>query len=54
MTSLLGRLMVVAEAYPDLKASQNFQDLQDELSAIEGELQSARARLAFLFEEPRP
>jgi LemA protein len=42
MTSLLGRLMVVAEAYPDLKASQNFQDLQDELSAIEGELQSAR------------
>ena len=36
MTSLLGRLMVVAEAYPDLKASQNFQDLQDELSAIEG------------------
>src|SRR5918994_1733712 len=42
MTSLLGRLMVVAEAYPDLKASQNFQGLQDELSAIEGELQSAR------------
>ena len=42
MTSLLGRVMVVAEAYPDLKASQNFQDLQDELSAIEGELQSAR------------
>ena len=42
MTSLLGRLMVVAEAYPDLKASQNFQDLQDELSSIEGELQSAR------------
>ena len=42
MTSLLGRLMVVAEAYPDLKASQNFQDLQDELSAIEGELQGAR------------
>ena len=29
MTSLLGRLMVVAEAYPDLKASQNFQDLQE-------------------------
>ena len=42
MTSLLGRLMVVAEAYPDLKASQNFQDLQDELSSIEGELQGAR------------
>ena len=42
MTSLLGRLMVVAEAYPDLKASQNFSELQDELSNIEGELQSSR------------
>lgn len=42
MTSLLGRLMVIAEAYPDLKANQNFLDLQDELSNIEGELQGAR------------
>jgi len=42
MTSLLGRVMVIAEAYPDLKANQNFLDLQDELSNIEGELQSAR------------
>ena len=42
MTSMIGRLMAVAEAYPDLKANQNFLDLQDELSNIEGELQSAR------------
>ena len=42
MTGLLGRLMVIAEAYPDLKANQNFLDLQDELSNIEGELQGAR------------
>jgi LemA protein len=41
-TSLLGRLMVVAEAYPDLKANQNFLDLQGQLSTIETELQSAR------------
>ena len=42
MTSLLGRLMVIAEAYPDLKANTNFLQLQDQLSAIEGELQGAR------------
>jgi LemA protein len=42
MTGLLGRLMVVAEAYPDLKANSNFLDLQQQLSNIEAELQSAR------------
>ena len=42
MTGLLGRLMAVAEAYPELKADANFRQLQDELSAIESELQSAR------------
>lgn len=42
MTGMLGRLMVVAEAYPDLKASQNFQQLQSELAEIEDTLQSAR------------
>jgi LemA protein len=42
MTSLLGRMMVVAEAYPDLKANSNFLDLQQQLSNIETELQSAR------------
>jgi LemA protein len=42
MTGMLGRLMAVAEAYPDLKASENFQQLQSELAEIEDQLQSAR------------
>jgi LemA protein len=42
MTGLLGRLMAVAEAYPDLKANENFQQLQTELTEIEETLQSAR------------
>jgi LemA protein len=42
MTAMLGRLFAVAEAYPDLKADENFRQLQSELSALEGELQSAR------------
>jgi hypothetical protein len=42
MTSLLGRLMAVAEAYPDLKANENFLDLQQQLANIETELQGAR------------
>ncbi len=42
MTGLLGRLMAVAEAYPDLKANQNFLDLQGQMATIETELQSSR------------
>lgn len=42
MTSMIGRLFAVAEAYPDLKADANFRQLQDELSAIEEELAGAR------------
>ena len=42
MTGLIGRLFAVAEAYPELKASANFQQLQGEISGIETELQSAR------------
>lgn len=42
MTGLLGRLMAVAENYPQLKANENFLQLQDQLSGIETELQSAR------------
>jgi len=41
-TGLLGRLMAVAEAYPDLKADENFRQLSDELSELETELQGAR------------
>src|SRR5690606_20132387 len=41
-SALLGRLLAVAEAYPDLKADANFRQLQDELSEIEEQLQGAR------------
>jgi LemA protein len=36
------RIMALAEAYPDLKASTNFLELQQELSRLEDELQMAR------------
>ena len=42
MTGLLGRLMAVAENYPELKANQNFLQLQAQLANIETELQGAR------------
>ena len=42
LTQALGRLFAVAEAYPQLTATQNFQDLQSQLQSIEGELQFAR------------
>ena len=38
----LGRLIALSEAYPDLKANQNFLKLQDELSDIENKLAAAR------------
>jgi len=38
----LGRLMAVAEAYPDLKANQNFLGLQEELTSTENKIGFAR------------
>jgi len=38
----LGNLFAVAENYPDLKASQNFLDLQKNLADIEDQIQLAR------------
>jgi LemA protein len=38
----LGNLFAVAENYPDLKASQNFLDLQKNLADIEDQIQMAR------------
>ena len=38
----VGRLMALAEDYPDLKASDNFKDLQDELSETETKIEMAR------------
>ena len=40
--AMLGRLLAVAEAYPDLKADDNFRALQEELAEIEEQLQGAR------------
>jgi LemA protein len=42
LTGALGRLMAVAEAYPDLKANANFQQLQAELSDLENKIAAAR------------
>ncbi len=38
----LGRLFAIAEAYPDLKANQNFLDLQKQMAELEDQLQMAR------------
>ena len=38
----LGRLMAVAEAYPQLKADKNFLELQTQLAEIEDQIQMAR------------
>ena len=38
----LGKLIAVAEAYPDLKANQNFAQLQTELADTENKIQAAR------------
>ena len=42
LTQALGKLMAVAEAYPELKASENFAELQGTLETIEGEIQMSR------------
>jgi LemA protein len=42
LSGALGRLMAVAEAYPDLKANQNFLQLQAELSDLENKIAAAR------------
>jgi LemA protein len=42
ITAAIGKILAVAEAYPDLKASANFQQLQSELADIEDQIQLAR------------
>lgn len=42
LTGALKSLFAVAEAYPDLKANQNFLELQRELSDTENKIQAAR------------
>jgi LemA protein len=42
LTGMLRQVFALAEAYPDLKASQNFQDLQTQLSDTENKVAVAR------------
>lgn len=42
LSGALGKLIAVAEAYPDLKANQNFAQLQSELADTENKIQAAR------------
>lgn len=42
ITAAIGKIMAVAEAYPQLRASENFQSLHKDLAGIEDELQLSR------------
>jgi LemA protein len=42
LTAALGGLNVVAEQYPELRATENFQQLQQQLSELEDEIQASR------------
>lgn len=44
LSSALSRLMAVSERYPDLKANQNFRDLQSQLEGTENRIAVARQR----------
>lgn len=44
LTAALSKLMVVVERYPDLKANQNFLDLQNQLEGTENRINVARQR----------
>ena len=45
LSGALGKLLALGEAYPDLKASANFQSLQGELADMEDKLAAARRAL---------
>lgn len=42
LTSSLGRLIAIAEAYPELKSNENFLSLQDQLEGTENRIGTAR------------
>ena len=42
LSGVLSRLMMVAESYPELKANQNFMQLQEELTSTENKISFAR------------
>ena len=45
ITAAIGKVLAVAEAYPELKASANFQSLQSDLGVVEDQIQMARRYL---------
>jgi len=51
LSSALSRLMAVSERYPDLKANQNFRDLQSQLEGTENRITVARNRYIKAIEE---
>src|SRR5512139_175392 len=51
LSSALSRLLVVAEQYPDLKANENFKDLQNQLEGTENRINVARQRFNQAAEE---
>jgi len=44
LSGALGRLLALSEAYPDLKANENFMDLQESLKVMEGEISGVRIK----------
>lgn len=44
ITSALGKILALREAYPDLKANQNFLELQSQLEGMEHRIATARTR----------
>lgn len=42
LTQAISRLLVVAEAYPELKASSNFMQMQNDLKSMESEIENSR------------
>ena len=42
LSTAIGRLFALAESYPDLKANQNFMQLQGDLTDTEDKIQAAR------------
>lgn len=51
LSSALSRLLVTVEAYPDLKANQNFRALMDELSGTENRISTERNRFNTVVKE---
>ncbi len=42
LSSDIGKIMVLAEAYPDLKANENFKDLSNQLAKVEDDIANSR------------